>query len=115
MSQQRDLFDQVATANCERCRRPCRPAPDGNPDSRLLRRATSGLCVDCAVTQFLKGTEPIATVLRIKGAVTLLDPAVRAQFAAVMRAGFADAREGEIDWRRVVANWELEMPGRKRR
>lgn len=73
------------------------------------------MCVDCAVTEFLRCTEPVATVLEIKGPAVLLDPAVRAQFARLMRAGFADANPEEIDWRRVVGNWDLRLPERTRR
>jgi hypothetical protein len=37
----------------------------------------------------------------------LLAPHVQQQFARVMKAGNADATPEEINWQRVVENWNL--------
>lgn len=82
--------------------------PDRNPDARLLRHSlTEGVCANCAATAFLKGTEPLATVMRGRGPEMLRDERVAAQFAAVMAAGGADARPDEIDWSTVIDQWWL--------
>ncbi len=92
---------------CERCCTPCSVSPERNEQARLLRHADTGVCVNCAVTAFLRTMEPLASVLAAKGPEVLLNEAAQAQFAAVLAAGFADARADEIDWRVVVAQWDL--------
>ena len=120
---------------CQRCGRQCVGA-DGSPDARLLKRAQTGVCVDCGITLFLQSSElPFARLLTEKpdepdahtlasgkgkktairplserGRAMLAQPHVQAQFAAIMRAGQADAQAEEIDWTRVVDNWELPAP-----
>jgi len=98
--------------HCERCGALCRVSDQRNPDARLLRHADAGLCAGCAMTAFLKTMEPLATVLAAKGPEVLLVPAIQQQAARMLVAANSDASPGEIDWNRVVAQWELsEHPG----
>ena len=38
-------------------------------------------------------------------------PIIQKPFAALMKAGNADAKPDEIDWRAVACNWELPIEG----
>lgn len=92
---------------CERCCAPCRANPERRAEARLLRHADRGVCVNCGITLFLKGTPPISTLLAARGASVLLGKAVQAQVSRIILAGQADAHPDEIDWMIVVAQWEL--------
>jgi len=53
---------------CLRCGRPCKTgSPD--PKAAMLRKSTSGFCLDCAVTDWLRNTYPVNLLL---GAAPLL-------------------------------------------
>jgi hypothetical protein len=114
------LDEQIDSAkcNCERCGRPCRTAAKSEPDSLLIRKSTvpKGLCVDCAITCFIK-TGPLKEVMggplsapgfTVEKALSL--PHVQDQFAAVFRAAKCSDVADEICWDRVIENWELELP-----
>lgn len=93
---------------CKRCGRPALGG-DGNPDARMLRRARTGVCVDCGVVQFLQrvaNTNVLGTVDRALPDGLRL-PHVQEQFAKMMVAGGSDARPDEIDWERVIAVWDI--------
>lgn len=96
---------------CPRCARPMQVAARRTEEARLLRHAAEprGYCVDCAVTEFLKNTYPVNMIVEESehGASMLLSSHVQEQFAEIMRAGLADAVPDEIDWERVVRNWDL--------
>lgn len=106
------------TCLCERCGRKCRTADAPSPPSKLIRKSTvpRGCCVDCAITCFIK-TGPLADVMGgvhsapgFNLADVLRMPHMQTQFAAVFRAaGCADVAT-EIDWERVIANWDLPAP-----
>ncbi len=103
---------------CERCGRPCRVGPPPNPDARLLKRSTTpeGYCANCAATAFLRMEVPtLAGLLERMGPQALTNPQIQAQFAWIMRSGFADAAPAELDWAAMAANWELPLPKRSRR
>jgi hypothetical protein len=70
--------------------------------------------VDCAATEFFRTTEPISGLLE-EDLSALRLPHVRDQFAAVLAAGLADARPDELDWDRIIANWDLPLRKRGRR
>lgn len=91
---------------CKRCGKPCR-GDEGNPDARLLKRATSGYCADCALTAFLKGTEPLGMLIENNGLETLRDPNFRLQILRLLIVGKSDANIGEINMDRVIENWKL--------
>ena len=105
-----------ATANCMRCHVRCRTG-QGDPRARLLRIAEGpiGYCLNCAVTEWFLSVEPLCDIIKRDGIEGLKLPHVQQQFAAVMRAGFAQATPDQIDWLEVVANWDLPFPKKKSR
>jgi hypothetical protein len=107
------MFETV-TATCKRCGFGPLQAADGNPDARLLRHAREGLCASCAITQVIKAT-PMVLGIERNGVEILRDPRVQAQFARLLDVGRADASPDEIDWERVITNWELPDPTRRGR
>jgi len=78
----------------------------------MMRRAQKGLCVNCSVIVFLQqlgnmhAPGALPTGDKMKEALRL--PHMQEQFAAVMRAGKADANPDEIDWNRVIDLWDIE-------
>jgi len=102
------LWDLPTIVHCSRCGAPCKLAETTTEDARLLKHATrpetSGYCPDCATAHFLQ-TSPMGQLIR--DPQMLLAPHVQQQFARVMKAGNADAQPEEINWQRVVENWNL--------
>ena len=98
-----------ASTNCERCGRPARGA-SGNPDARLLRRAQTGVCVECGVVLFLQRLANMSTKGTIDFALPdgLRLPHVQEQFAKVLEVGKADARAEDINWERVIELWDTQ-------
>lgn len=106
-----DLFERE-TCNCDRCGRPCRTAEKQNPDAQPIRKSLipKGCCVDCAITCFVR-TGPLGEAIGATSPREALSlPHVQAQFAAVFRAGGCAEVSEEIDWDRVIENWELHAP-----
>lgn len=107
----------AAFSKCQRCGCPAR-GKAGSPDARLLKHATAGVCVDCGVVLFLQrvgnmhgGIERLLPPgFDVRQAFSL--PHVQEQFAAVMKAGHADARPDEINWERVIELWDLQPPAK---
>jgi hypothetical protein len=93
-------------ATCQRCGKICQGGV-GNPEARLLKRASSGLCVNCVITQFLKTTEPLSIVLNQVGVKAFYNPDVQAQISQLLKVGHSDASLYEIDWQVVIKNWDL--------
>lgn len=81
----------------------------------MLRRAAEpkGLCADCAVTEWLQNTSPVNTLLAESqhGPRVLLVPELREQFTLIMEAAGSEMRPAEINWERVVRQWDLPFPG----
>ena len=99
----------VQIVHCERCKARCRVSDPGNPKAKMLRRSKvpKGLCVNCAVHDFLRNTYPCNMLLDENGPTILLHISVREQFAEIMRGAMADAKPDEINWNLIVENWEL--------
>ena len=98
---------EMIETKCERCGKLCRGG-EGNPEARLLKRgAKNGYCVDCALTAFLKGTEPLGMLIEENGIETLRDTNFRTQIARLLIVGKSDAGIGEIDIEKVIGNWKL--------
>jgi hypothetical protein len=68
--------------------------------------------VNCAITQFLKTTEPISSLLANLGVKVFYNPDIQEQIAHIMEAGHCDASPSEISWITVIENWELPFPKR---
>lgn len=113
-----ELIDGLA--ECTRCGKLCKVAGPPNPDARLMPYATAkeakerGLCADCAATAFIKGIETLMYGIGLNDVKMLLDQRVQQQFSQIMIVGKADAKPDEINWQRVVDNWELPLPKAKR-
>lgn len=109
---QKTLFDEDGSTNCQRCG--ARLKVDAVPGSKakMLRRSKGpkGLCINCAVHDFLRNTYPPNIQLAESGPEILLYQHIQELFANIMKAGFADANADEIDWQRIVDNWYLPFP-----
>lgn len=98
--------------NCERCGTDCRIDASRKPDAKMLRHSNEpkGLCVNCAVHDWLRNTYPPNILLAQSGPRILLFPHIQKQFAEIMKVGSSDAKPDEIDWDRIVENWDLPFP-----
>ena len=105
---------------CCRCGVPCQKMP-GNPEARLLRYCLddTGYCANCAATEFLQGLAVIGDRSRFEkkpfDPECFRLPHIQTHFAAILLTGKADARPEEIDWLKVIANWNLPFPKMRRR
>lgn len=103
MSGQASMFaDQ-----CQRCGIACQPGGSGNPEAQLLRRADHGVCATCGMALFIKATPAMMNGLGRNGVQMLLVPHVQEGFTRMLASGHADARPKEIDWKRLVEQWDL--------
>ena len=98
------------TTVCVRCGSQCRPAVSQNPDARLFKRTSQGLCADCAVTQFLLSVEILRLGIERYGLEVLMNPGIQDQFVNVMRSGRSEMSPDEINWKRVIVNWNEPFP-----
>lgn len=97
---------------CERCEASCKVNGLRNPDAKMLRRSKQpkGLCINCAVHDWLRNTYPPNILLAQSGPKILLYPHIQEQFTAIMRVASADANPDEINWNLIVENWDLPFP-----
>ena len=109
---QKTLFDKAGSANCERCGAQLKVDAVPGSKAKILRRSkvAKGLCVNCAVHDFLRHTYPPNIQLADSGPKILLYPMIQEMFADLMQAGLSDATPDEIDWDRIVENWYLPFP-----
>ncbi|MBA7622592.1 hypothetical protein ES703_29970 [subsurface metagenome] len=100
------------TVHCQRCEARCKVDDLRNPDAKMLRRSKEswGLCINCAVHDWLRNTYPPNILLAQSGPKILLYPHIQQQFTDIMRVACADARPAEINWNIIVENWELPFP-----
>jgi len=105
------LFDKKGVVSCKRCGAECMIKGPPGPKAKMLRFAQGpGLCVNCAVHDFLRNTHPPNILLAKSGPEVLLFEHIQKQFVEIMKISFADAKPDEIDWKRIVENWELPFP-----
>jgi len=106
------LFDEAGSTSCQRCGVKLKVDAKRSSEAKMLRRSKEpkGLCVNCAVHDWLRNTYPPNIQLAESGPKILLIPHIQVVFAEIMKAGFADARPDEIDWKLIVDNWELPFP-----
>jgi len=114
MKKEPEMQDAVLFCQCERCGARLQVGPAPGSEARMLRRSkvTKGFCINCAVHNFLRNTYPPNIQLAESGPEILLIPHIQTVFADIMKAGFADAMPDEIDWQRIVDNWELPFPSK---
>ena len=103
------MNENVLFCQCDRCGARLQVGPAPGSEAKLLRRSKvpKGFCINCAVHNFLRNTYPPNIQLAESGPDILLIPHIQTVFAGIMKAGFADANPDEIDWQRIVDNWEL--------
>lgn len=106
------LFDGHASTNCERCGARLKVDTPKSSNAKMLRRSKEpkGLCVNCAVHDWLRNTYPPNILLAQSGPKVLLHPHIQDLFTGIMKIGFADAQPDEIDWERIIENWDLPFP-----
>lgn len=95
--------------NCDRCGVKLQMDSPGNPDAKMLRRAKEpkGVCVNCAVHDWLRNTYPCNILLAQSGPKALVLPHIQEQFTGIMKVGMADAMPDEINWDLIIENWDL--------
>lgn len=103
------MAKKMELCQCERCGVRLQVGPAPGSEARMLRRSKvpKGFCVNCAAHNFLRNTYPPNIQLAESGPKILLYPMVQEKFADIMRVGLSDAAPDEIDWQRIVDNWEL--------
>jgi len=108
------LFNEAGTTDCERCGAKIKVDAMPGSEAKMLRRSKEpkGICINCAVHDWLRNTYPPNILLAQSGPKILLLPHIQEQFAEIMKVGFADAQPDEIDWQRIVDNWELPFPNK---
>ena len=97
---------------CGRCGVRLRVDGSQNSQAKMLRRAKQpkGLCVNCAVHDWLRNIYPVNMLLAESGPKGLALPHIQEQFAGIMRVGMADALPDEISWELIIENWDLPFP-----
>ena len=95
--------------SCGRCGVKCKVDPKAGSRAKMLKRDKSpkGLCVNCAVHDFLRNTYPANLLLAQSGPKSLAFPHIQEQFAGIMRSRCSDALPDEIDWDVIIENWDL--------
>jgi len=106
--QQKELFSDKSVVACKRCGLTCRVDPIPQSNARLLKRSKdAGLCVNCAVHDALRNLYPANLLLARSGPNVLALPHIQRQFFAIAQSAGTDATFEEIDWSRIILNWEL--------
>lgn len=98
--------------HCQRCELPLRVNSKPESKATMLKRAKDGkgLCVHCAVHDWLRNTYPINIQLAESGPCALLVPHIQEMYGGIMRSQLADAKPDEISWNRIVEFWDLPFP-----
>ena len=106
------LFDSQSKCFCGRCGASVKVDPVPCSKAKMLKRGKSpkGLCVNCAVHDFLRNTYPVNLILAQSGPKSLAFPHIQEQFAGIMRSRFSDAVPDEIGWQAIIDNWDLPFP-----
>jgi hypothetical protein len=101
--------NKIEIVYCKRCGAKCRVAK-GSSNAKMLRRASEGYCVCCAVHEWLLNTYPVNILITQSGPRCLLFPHIQEQFAGIMKSQKSDALPDEINWQKIVDNWSLPFP-----
>jgi len=105
----RPEYETDAIIRCQRCQASFKVAGPRNPKAKMLRRSKepAGLCINCAVHNFLRNTYPVNMLLAASGPKGLAYPHIQQRFTDIMRVGGADAEPDEINWEMIIENWDL--------
>ena len=101
-----------AEVRCGRCGVPCNVNPIAGSRATMLKHSSEpkGLCINCAVHDTLRNLYPANLILARSGPKGLVLPHIQKQFFEICRLAGTDARFEEIDWKAIVANWDLPFP-----
>lgn len=105
------------TIHCERCGADCKVGASPNSKAKMLRysKEPKGLCVNCAVHDWLRNTYPVNIQLAQYGSKGLEHPQIQQLFTEIMQSNFADAKPDEINWQLIIENWDLPFPHKVKR
>jgi len=105
-------YSHLAINHCTRCDAACTVDPKPGSQARILRRSRTpeGLCVNCAVHDQLRHLYPANLILAGSGPAGLALPHIQRQFYAIARSVGTDAEFDEIDWQRIIDNWDMPFP-----
>ncbi|HUS74318.1 MAG TPA: hypothetical protein VMY06_14755 [Sedimentisphaerales bacterium] len=114
---QPNLFEMELECCCPRCGVRCKVDPLAGSKAKMLKRGESpkGLCVNCAVHDFLRNTYPVNLILALSGPKSLAFPHIQELFARIMRSRCSDAVPDEIGWQAIIDNWDLPFPHKLKR
>jgi len=105
------MSTEISYLNCQRCGAKCQVQSLPESNAKMLKRSQSkGLCVNCAVHDWLRNTYPVNMLLAQSGPKGLRFSHVQQQFANIMKVGGSDAEFGEINWDAIITNWDLPFP-----
>lgn len=109
---QRNLFGSEQKCHCGRCGVRIRLDPKTISQAKMLKRSKvpKGLCLNCAVHDWLRNTYPVNLLLAKSGPLGLALPHIQEQFAGIMKSQLSDALPDEINWQAVIDNWDLPFP-----
>lgn len=106
---------QMEATYCRRCGAKCKIDPLPQSNAKMLKRSRNkGLCVNCAVHDWLRNTYPVNILLAQSGPKALQFEHIRQQFLGIMKTAKSDAEFGEIDWDLIIENWDLPFPNKVR-
>lgn len=109
-----NLFEKNHTQKCQcpRCGAKLKVDPLAGSKAKMIKRSktTKGLCINCAVHDWLRNTYPVNLLLAKSGPRGLALPHMQEQFAGIMKSQFSDAMPDEIDWQAIIYNWDLPFP-----
>ena len=109
---QLNLFTSGQKCQCVRCGALVKVDPLAGSKAKMLKRGKlpKGLCLNCAVHDFLRNTYPVNLLLAQGGPRALALPHIQEQFAGIMRSRCSDALPDEIGWQAIIDNWDLPFP-----
>lgn len=99
--------------HCARCLTPCEVrgpsvALDYTQAVLIAAEDDYGLCATCAVQWWLHTVDPLRWMLQQSGPGLLAQRPVQQQLIPVLARQHSEL--GALDWRRLVANWDLPWP-----
>ena len=97
---------------CKRCGKPCKVDPIPGSKATILKRSASpkDYCAACAVHDWLRNTYPVNVLMARSGPKALALPHIQQQIMGIAQHAGTDATPGDIDWERIIENWELPFP-----
>lgn len=114
---QPNLFETKHKCHCVRCDALCKVDPLHRSKAKMLKRGSrpKGLCINCAVHDFLRNMYPANLLLAESGPKALAIPHLQDEFAGIMKAQCSDALPDEINWQEIINNWDLPFTNKIKR